>query len=125
MAPPDSDQNPPALYFDEDSSSRIVVKALRAEGYDVLSTPEADNGGNSDKQQLKFAASKERVLFSFNRGDFKRIHKNWWKEGINHFGIVLAIQQRFTDKGLILQLQREVLEKYTKEDMKNQIFWLT
>jgi len=125
MVPPNSEESPPALYFDEDSSNRAVVKSLRAEGYDVLSTYEAGNGGYSDWKQLEFAISEERALFSFNRGDFKQIHKNCWERRTHHFGIILAVQQRFTEKGLIAQLKRDILSKYTKEDLTDQIFWLT
>lgn len=125
MGPPNSKHKPPALYFDEDSSNQVVIEALREEGYEVLSTPEAGNRGKSDGKQLEFATSQERALFSFNRGDFKRIHKEWWEKGWEHFGIILATQQKVTEKGLIKQLKINILERYSKEQLKNQIFWLT
>lgn len=125
MAPHNPNPDTPALYFDEDSSSRVVVEALRDEGYDVLSTYEAGNEGISDRAQLRFAVSKERAIFSFNRGDLKQIHKEWWEKNREHFGIILAIQQKNTEKQLIHQLKQDILEDRSKDQLKNQIFWLS
>ncbi|MBS3764918.1 DUF5615 family PIN-like protein [Candidatus Bipolaricaulota bacterium] len=125
MAAPKPEHTHPALYFDEDSSNRTVVEALRDEGYDVLSTYEAGNGGNSDEEQLKFAISRKRALFSFDRGDFTQIHNEWWKKDRKHFGIILAIQQKTTEKQLISQLKQDIFEGRTKDQLKNQILWLS
>ncbi|MEZ4515316.1 MAG: DUF5615 family PIN-like protein [Chloroflexota bacterium] len=84
------------LYIDEDSMDRDLVRALRARGADVLTAIEADMIGRSDKDHLLFATSQDRVLYSFNRGDFFHIHTQLIAEGIGHAGIVLARQQHYS-----------------------------
>jgi len=83
------------LYVDEDSMDRDLVRALRARGVDVLTAIDADRMGRSDKDHLLFATSQERVLYSFNRGDFFRIHTQLIADGAGHAGIVLARQQHY------------------------------
>jgi hypothetical protein len=63
----------PRLYLDEDVHAG-VASGLRRRGYDVLTTVEARRSGTTDAQQLEFASSEKRCLFSFNRGDFARLH---------------------------------------------------
>lgn len=84
------------LYIDEDSMDRDLVRALRARGVDVLTAIDADMMGRSDKDHLLFATGQERVLYSFNRGDFFRIHTQLTADGAGHAGIVLARQQHYS-----------------------------
>lgn len=84
------------LYIDEDSMDRDLVRALRARGVDVVTAIDADMMGRSDKDHLLFATGQERVLYSFNRGDFFRIHTQLIADGAGHAGIVLARQQHYS-----------------------------
>jgi hypothetical protein len=49
---------------------QALLLALRARGVDVISAADAGMLGVSDLEQLDYATSQKRVLFSFNRGDF-------------------------------------------------------
>lgn len=69
------------LYIDEDSMDRDLVRALRARGVDVVTAIDADMMGRSDNDHLLFATGQERVLYSFNRGDFFRIHTQLLADG--------------------------------------------
>ncbi|MFM6402047.1 DUF5615 family PIN-like protein, partial [Planktothrix sp.] len=60
------------LYFDEDSGNMSLVEALRNEDIDVLTTPEANRMGYSDQDQLLWATQQNRIIYSFNMGDFCR-----------------------------------------------------
>lgn len=54
-----------------------MVEPLRALGLDVLTTRVAGNKGQSDPQQLAFAAREDRVLVTSNRDDFELLHEAW------------------------------------------------
>jgi hypothetical protein len=58
------------LYFDADSMERAVVLGLRARGIDATSAFEVGMADRSDEDQLRFAQTEGRVLFSFNVSDF-------------------------------------------------------
>ncbi len=57
-------------YLDEDTMARALVQGLRARGVDVATPLEAGMMGKSDRAQLELASARERVLYTFNVGDF-------------------------------------------------------
>ena len=57
------------FYLDEDVHEDIAM-ALRLRGYDIRTTKEAGNKGLTDIEQLKYAASEDRIIISFNASDF-------------------------------------------------------
>ena len=61
------------LYLDADSMERAVVFGWRARGIDVTSAQQAGMADSTDEEQLEFARTNGRVLFSFNVSDFQRI----------------------------------------------------
>jgi hypothetical protein len=77
------------LYFDEDSMSRGLVRALRARGMDVVTALEAEMIERTDADHLEYAARQGRVLCTFNVGDFYGLHTEWISKGRQHAGIVL------------------------------------
>lgn len=115
----------PTLYLDEDSSEHAVLNALREAGYDVTSAVEEGRANRdiSDQEQLEYASSEGRMLFSFNKQDYIPIHKKWFEQGREHCGILLAEKQKSTTKSLISEIAK-FLEAYTKEEAYNQIFHL-
>jgi hypothetical protein len=46
-----------------------------------------------DSEHLSFAAERNAVLFSFNMGDYCRLHEEWLQQGREHAGIIVAQQQ--------------------------------
>jgi hypothetical protein len=79
------------VYADENVSRRLV-EALRARGFDVLTALDAGTLGQGDQSQLEFAASVHRVLLTFDRRDFRRIHQEFTERGFKHAGIALLPQ---------------------------------
>jgi len=63
-----------------------VVEELRRLGHDVLTIQEIGQGGRaiSDEDVLAFAYHSERMLLTFNRRHFARLHT----EGSEHCGII-------------------------------------
>jgi hypothetical protein len=84
-----------SLYLDEDTSDTDLIEALRLRGVDVVGVNEAGMRGRNDKEQLEWATTQRRVLYSFNQGDFLRIHYEVLAAGKTHSGIILAVQQRY------------------------------
>ncbi len=84
------------LYLDEDSMSRALSAALRNLGVDVITALEAGTISAPDLAQLEFATSQQRVLYSYNVGDFYRLHSEFLGQGKSHAGIVLCQQTQFS-----------------------------
>lgn len=84
------------LYLDEDSMDRALVRALRARGVDVISAFDVGMIERDDAEHLDYATVHGRVLYTFNVGDFYRLHTNYLAEGKSHAGIILAQQQRYS-----------------------------
>jgi uncharacterized protein with PIN domain len=108
------------LYLDEDIHKKIAV-ALRLKGYDVVSAHEVQKQSLSDYQQLEYAVSEQRAIFTFNAGDFDRLHKEYIKSGKNHFGILLSKQIPI---GETINRLTKFLFAHSKEEIRNNIFWI-
>jgi hypothetical protein len=65
-----------------------VVEELRRLGHDVLTTQESGHAGQStpDEKVLSFAVYDNRILLTFNRRHFIRLHS----EESNHSGIIVC-----------------------------------
>ena len=76
------------LYLDEDVHKNIAT-ALRSKGYDVISAHEAKKHSIADYQQLEYSIVEERAIFTFNVGDFNRLHKKYIKSGKKSFRYII------------------------------------
>ncbi len=82
------------LYMDQDSLDQDVIGGTRRAGADVLSSEEAARKRSTDEEQLAFAASEGRVIYTANRGDFAKLHGIWLAEGRHHAGIIIRSRQQ-------------------------------
>jgi hypothetical protein len=112
------------LYLDEDSSDTDLITALRMRSVDILSVSDCAMRGHTDEQQLHWATEHQRVLYSLNRGDFYRIHTDSLRNGQNHSGIILGVQQRYSVGEQMHRLVR-IIHRLTAEDMINRIEFLS
>ena len=112
------------LYLDEDAMDRDLADALRQRGVDVLTALEAGMIARPDKEHLEFAVSQDRVLYSFNVGDFAALHAEFASTGNHHAGIILARQQRFGPGEQMRRLLRLIAKRNAKE-MQNKIEFLS
>ena len=78
-----------ASFYANENLARQVVEALRELGHDVLSTFEAGkaNSAVADSDVLAFAAASCRILLTYNRLHFLRLHR---QRTSDHWGIVLC-----------------------------------
>jgi len=102
----------------------VLIEALRARGVDVLTALEADMIGRPDRDHLDYATTQGRVLYSFNVGDFCRLHKEYLSEGKPHSGVIVAPQQRYSVGTLMRGLLKLIAAK-SAEEMQNQVEFLS
>ncbi|MDA8078792.1 MAG: DUF5615 family PIN-like protein [Nitrospiraceae bacterium] len=108
------------LYLDEDVHKKVAL-ALRLRGYDVVSAHEVQQFSLSDRQQLEFAITENRAIFTFNAGDFSRLHDECVKTGKIHHGIVVSKQIPLSDT---IRRLAQFLFAHSSESIRNQISWI-
>lgn len=112
-----------AVYLDEDAARRALVRALEARGMNVLTAVEAGRTGASDVDQLLYATSEGRVLYSYNIGDFMALHSTLLREGKTHAGLILASQRGYSIGDQVRLLLRISSERQA-DDMRNRVEFL-
>jgi len=105
------------FHLDENVSNAIAL-GLHRRGIDVTTTAEVKLIGASDQEQIAFALSKNRLIFTHD-DDFVVLH---WS-GINHAGIIYCAQQR-RSIGEILSKLILIWEVLEPEEMKKQLEFL-
>ena len=78
----------------------------------------------TDEEQLDYATTQGRVLFSFNVKDFYRLHTEHLTRGESHAGIIVARQRSYSVGEQIRRLLRLIAATPT-EEMKNQAEFLS
>lgn len=109
------------LYLDEDVSV-LIAALLRPHGFDVLTTREAHNLGQSDSFQLLFATAQQRAILTHNRGDFESLHRRALAEQQSHAGIIIA-NRRASDADVARRVMK-LLNLLSAEEMKNQLLYI-
>ena len=109
------------LYLDENVPEAVAL-GLRLRGLNVVTVRDAVRKGLSDLEQLQYAASEKRAIFTFNVADFQKIHNEFLKGGIDHWGIILSKQLPI---GKIVRALLKLLSSVTTEKVKNNIVWLS
>jgi len=112
------------LYFDEDSMRHALVEALRKRGVDILTALEAGTIEEPDADQLEYATTCGRAIYSFNVADFCQIHAQWLTERKSHAGIILARQQQYSVGEQMRRLLR-LVGALSTEDMQNRVEFLS
>lgn len=112
------------FYLDEDTINAALVKALRNANLDVVTVADAGRLGYSDEEQLIWATEQGRVIYSFNIGDFCRLHRDFIAQERNHTGIVLAAQQQYSI-GQQLRGLLKLSADNSSEEMANQLMFLS
>lgn len=109
------------LYLDENVPDSVAI-ALRLRGYDVTTTKETGRQGLTDIEQLKYATSENRAIFTFNVADFYKIHTEFMKNEINHKGIIFSRQLPI---GIIVRALSKLLSVINYNNLQNNIIWLS
>lgn len=107
--------------MDEDVPEAIAM-ALRLRGYDVMTVKEAGRKGFADVEQLTYASSEKRIIFTHNIADFCKIHSDFTKRGLEHSGIILSKQ---LPTGVIVRALLRLLSDVNYEKGRNKVIWLS
>ena len=65
-----------ALFYADENFDFGVVQRLRGVGHDVLTVQEAGEQGRDDARVLERATSEGRCVLTFDRTDFRRLHRH-------------------------------------------------
>jgi predicted nuclease of predicted toxin-antitoxin system len=109
------------LYLDENVPESVAM-ALRLRGYDVITVKEAGRKGLSDIEQLEYASSENRLIFTFNVADFHKIHSEFIKTGRHHNGIIFSKQLPVRR---IVKALLKLLSSLNSETVRNNVVWLS
>jgi hypothetical protein len=115
--------NKPKLFVDEDACEEAVVSALRRKGFDVLTVLDVDRAGIGDDDQLRFATSLRRAVYSLNTRHFARHHREYLSRGEHHAGIIVIPRQRYSIGEKIRRLA-DFLEATDAESLADSINFL-
>lgn len=105
------------FYLDEDVSV-LVADLIRARGFAITTTAEAGERGKSDAEQLHYAVSRRAALVTHNRADFEFLAREYFKSGLKHHGIVIAVRRPAHEIARRLLI---ILDQVTAEEMEDQI----
>ena len=111
------------LYLDEDTIKSALVKALRNADLDVITVVDAQMLGRSDQEQLNWSSEQKRVIYSFNIGDYCKLHRDYMFAGKTHAGIVLAPQRQYSIGQQLTGLLKLVAAN-SSEDMIDKLIFL-
>jgi len=112
------------LYFDEDAMQQALVVALRARNVDVVTASECGMVARSDGDHLEYASREGRVLYSFNIKDYRVLHEQRIADGLEHSGIMLSFQQRYS-VGEQLKLLLKFLGEMPAAEMRSRLEYLS
>jgi hypothetical protein len=113
-----------SLFLDEDSMDRGLVRGLRSAGVDIVTAGEAGRRGFPDEEQLRFAATLSRTLYTSNVVDFTRLHATWLGAGFHHAGIIVLADQ-LTDVGTQLRALIRLASTLDLETMRDRLEFLS
>ena len=103
------------LYVDADITPRLA-RALRQQGYDVLSAHEVGNADMSDEEQMAYAVAQGRALLTCNAGDFTTIFEDYWYANREHNGVIVSEQ---LELGEMIRRAARLLDTVNADDMRN------
>lgn len=112
------------FYLDEDTIKTALIQALKNADLDVVTVADVKRLGYADEEQLIWATEQKRVIYSFNIGDFCRLHRDFMAEDKSHTGIILASQQQYSIGQQLRGLLKLAADK-SAQDMVNELIFLS
>ncbi len=100
-----------------------VVSGLKARHFDVVTARDAAMVYREDEDHLMTATGLGRVLYSYNVGDYQRLHDRWLSTDKTHAGIIVAKQQTYSIGEELRRLTR-LFGDVTAPQMRDRIEYL-
>ncbi len=111
------------LYLDHHIPKQLQTD-LRKMGFDVLTTAEEEMETAPDDEQLAFATSSGRAVFTFNIRDYALLHQKGLAQKQDHAGIIVSRQIEPKKYGLLLQRIVRLLNHFTQDELRNNLVHL-
>jgi len=108
------------LYLDEDVDV-LVAELVRARGFSVTTTREANQLGKDDLSQLAYAVKLQKTFFTHNRMDFETLAQTYFTTGQAHHGIIIAARH---DVYELVRRVLVILNHVTADEMENQLRYI-
>lgn len=108
------------LYFDEDVDV-LIAQFVRARGFVVVTTQEAEQLRNNDAEQLAYAVNQHNTLLTHNRVHFEALAQTYFAAGQPHDGIIVAVRR--PPREIARRLLR-ILNAVTAEEIHNQVRYI-
>jgi len=108
------------LYLDEDVSV-LVAELIRARGFRVTTTQEAQNLGRSDREQLEYAIAHGQTFLTHNRADFEALAQSFFSSASFHHGIIIAVRR--PPREIVTRILA-VLNSRTKDEIRDQLVYI-
>jgi len=109
-------------FFTDEDVYGAAARALRAAGFDAVSTPEAGRLGESDESQLEWAVTEGRAILTFNVAHFAALHGQWLRQGRHHSGLLLSNQRPLGD---LLRRLLKLARALDAETMRDRVEFLS
>ncbi|MGH2561032.1 MAG: DUF5615 family PIN-like protein [Thermomicrobiales bacterium] len=111
------------LYFDHNGSPRLAGD-IRKAGYDAIAAKEVGNSALEDADQLSWATSHGRCIFTHDLDDFPTLAIKWARAERDHAGIIVSRQPPRLPYGELLRRLLRLLDTVTADEMTNRLEWL-
>lgn len=98
--------------------------AIDFAGLDVVTVADVDRQSYSDEEQLIWATEQRRVIYSYNRSNFCRLHSEFLAAERTHTGIIVSQQQRCS-VGQQLRGLLKLVAAQSDAEMVNQLVFLS
>jgi predicted nuclease of predicted toxin-antitoxin system len=111
------------LLLDEHLSP-IIAEGLRAKKHDVICVLETDLERQPDQTVWERAIAEERVVVTYDKGDFLLLFTELFQEGTHHHGLVVIASRTIPshDFGGLIRALEHLLER--DPDLRDQILFL-
>jgi hypothetical protein len=101
-----------------------LVSALLLRGVNVTTVRDERRQGQTDEQQLRFAAELGRAIYTFNQKDFMALHTLFLQQGVSHAGITIAPKARYS-AGEQMRRLVHLIDTLLAEDMVDHVEFLS
>ena len=112
-----------ALYFDHNGNPRLAAD-IRKAGYDAIAARDVGNDLLADEDQLRWATTQGRCVFTHDLDDFPTLAIKWAQDGRDHAGIVVSRQPPLLPYGEMLRRLLRLLDTLTADEIANRVEWL-
>ena len=110
-------------YLDHNAHRRLA-RDLARHGFDAVVAADVGNERATDEEHLRWAAAEGRVLFTYDRGDFRRLGTEWARAGRDHAGIIISVAPPRLPYGTLLRRLLVLLDTLSADELVNRIEWL-